>query len=410
MPGAGARTPAGGAAPARAPVRARGSRAGRGARAGPRAGPPGGGRSLAEPPHASPEGPGLPQRRAGPAARPAPTAPTAPLPPAPRPALLTRSARTARTARTGPHGPHRSAPAPAGKCPPALPPKFPRCRSGADHAGRGCPSSRRARPGAAIRGAIVPRGVGWSTRRGHRVVHLTESRCREQGRDLSFSREPIPGHGSQNCPPPGGCSWGAAPRRRPGTERGGMERGRRVVQEAAELAGSAQGRGDSPESVRPPGNARLPRGCRAVLPGQRCPLGAAGCSSSSSLPMPHNGCPWGAGPGSGGGAGLFPQHCGEPTLVQGARERRGPSVGSYMPRCTDGFFVAAWPGASSRQTLRLDSPAVAAPSPGSSGAPHAGWVPSGCSRAQEGFGPAPGMSHWGAAALAVLSTSLLPSA
>lgn len=100
-------------------------------------------------------------------------------------------------------------------------------------------------------------------------------------------------------------------------------------------------------------------------PGQRCPLGAAGCSSSSSLRMPDNGCPWGAGPGECRGRGAVP------AALRGTHPgagnpwgRRGPSAGSHKPRCTDGFFVAAWPGASSRQTLRLDSPAVATPSSG----------------------------------------------
>lgn len=170
-----------------------------------------------------------------------------------------------------------------------------------------------------------------------------------------------------------------------------------VVQEAAELAGSIQGRGD------PPGDAARCRRVKGALWALR------------DAPAPHPcGCPMMSALGvlAPGVARARDRSCsiaGIPAWCWEPGQRRGPSVGCSKPRCSDGFMVAAWPGASSRQTLRLDSRAVATPSPGSCSTPYAGWVPSGCSRA-EGLGPAPGMSRWDAAVLAVPSTSLLPSA
>lgn len=157
--------------------------AGAGLWAGPWAGPPGGGRICAEPPHASPEGPGLPQRRAGPAA----------------PRCTARSARAAAAA------------APAGKCPAALPPKFL----------RGAAAVRALRDGAARASAEpVPRslpevrsspgsgGVVGAAVRGLARPVMTSPPCPAAGSGAgagAFPGVPSLGHGSQLPAVPVGC-------------------------------------------------------------------------------------------------------------------------------------------------------------------------------------------------------------
>lgn len=129
------------------------------------AGPPAGGRSCAEPPHASPEGPVLPQRPRG-------------------------SRRTARPA----------SPRSAGECPPALPNKFLRgaaalraLRDGLSALCPPSPSRRRCPRCDCPRVGRARRGAGWP------------------GRERPLRRVPVPGAG--RCPQ--GAQF-SAPRGAPG--------------------------------------------------------------------------------------------------------------------------------------------------------------------------------------------------